>query len=79
MNNVKLIAHTTPVSSFRFDTGQDTLEDLIAYMARVSNPGNQRNTATARKLIKYLVKSTCIVQSLLRSSQFLHKNQLKWK
>ena len=56
MNNVKLIAHTTPVSSFSFDSGQNTLEDLIAYMARVSNPGNQRNTATARKLIKYLVK-----------------------
>ena len=56
MNNVRLIAHTTPVSSFRFESGQDTLEDLIAYMARVSNPGNQRNTATARKLIKYLVK-----------------------
>jgi|TARA_R110002073_G_scaffold26468_9_gene86726 thymidylate synthase (FAD) len=54
--SVKLIAHTTPISSFRFDTDQSTMEDLVAYMARVSNPNNQNNTATARKLIKYLVK-----------------------
>ena len=30
-------------------------DDLVAYMARVSNPGNQDNTATAPKLIKYLL------------------------
>lgn len=54
--SVKLIAHTTPISSFKFDTDQSTMEDLVAYMARVSNPNNQNNTATARKLIKYLVK-----------------------
>lgn len=29
--------------------------DLIAYTARVSNPGNQMNTATAPKLVKYLI------------------------
>jgi thymidylate synthase (FAD) len=54
--SVKLIAHTTPISSFKFETDQSTMEDLVAYMARVSNPNNQNNTATARKLIKYLVK-----------------------
>lgn len=31
-------------------------DDLIAYMARVSNPKNQDNTSTAPKLIKYLIK-----------------------
>ena len=31
-------------------------EDLISYMARVSNPANQSNTETSAKLIKYLIK-----------------------
>mgnify|MGYP003347980682 CR=1 FL=1 len=31
-------------------------EDLIAYMARVSNPSNQSNTETSSKLIRYLIK-----------------------
>jgi thymidylate synthase (FAD) len=31
-------------------------DELIAYMARVSNPDNQDNKETAPKLIKYLVK-----------------------
>lgn len=32
-------------------------DELIAYMARVSNPDNQDNVETASKLIKYLVKN----------------------
>jgi thymidylate synthase (FAD) len=32
-------------------------EKLVAYMARVSNPGNQDNPASAPKLIKYLAKN----------------------
>ena len=32
-------------------------DELIAYMARVSNPENQDNTETAPKLIKYLMKN----------------------
>lgn len=31
-------------------------DDLVAYMARVSNPNNQTNTKTSEKLIKYLIK-----------------------
>jgi len=31
-------------------------DNLVAYMARVSNPKNQHNTETAPKLIKYLIK-----------------------
>ena len=34
--NVKLISHTQPVS-----IDADTIQDLIAYCARVSNPANQ--------------------------------------
>ena len=30
-------------------------EELIAYMARVSNPSNQSNTETSARLIKYLI------------------------
>ena len=31
-------------------------DDLVAYMARVSNPSNQNNTTTAPRLINYLIK-----------------------
>jgi len=31
-------------------------EELIAYMARVSNPANQNNTETSPKLIRYLIE-----------------------
>jgi len=31
-------------------------EDLIAYMARVSNPSNQNNTETSDRLIRYLIQ-----------------------
>ena len=31
-------------------------DDLVAYMARVSNPDNQNNTETSAKLINYLIK-----------------------
>ena len=32
-------------------------ENKIAYMARVSNPANQNSTASATKLLKYLIKN----------------------
>ena len=31
-------------------------DNLVAYMARVSNPLNQNNTETSAKLIQYLIK-----------------------
>ena len=31
-------------------------DELVAYMARVSNPANQNNTKTSAKLISYLIK-----------------------
>ena len=33
------------------------LIDLVAYCARVSNPGNQDNSATNEKLVNYLIKN----------------------
>ena len=35
---------------------QSTLENMVAYCARVSNPANQQNTATNQKLLAYLAK-----------------------
>ena len=50
---VRLISLSKPSAV----TGCSTAEELIAYAARVSNPGNQNNTLTAPKLIKYLLKN----------------------
>lgn len=50
---VKLISYTQPVSSIP----SQSLQDLVAYCARVSNPANQNNTETNEKLIKYLIKN----------------------
>ena len=52
--NVKLVSFTVPCTD-DLPLDSDVL-DLIAYCARVSNPGNQQNTDTSDKLIKYLVK-----------------------
>lgn len=35
----------------------DSAEDLVAYCARVSNPGNQHNNETAPRLLRYLIRS----------------------
>jgi thymidylate synthase (FAD) len=47
---VNLISYSKPPS------GEDSLQDLVAYCARVSNPSNQNNTETNERLIKYLTK-----------------------
>ena len=47
--NVRLVGITQPVEP-------GTANDLVAYAARVSNPTNQNNTATAPKLLKYLME-----------------------
>jgi thymidylate synthase (FAD) len=38
------------------NTDSRTLNDLVAYCARVSNPANQNNTTTNDRLIRYLMK-----------------------
>jgi thymidylate synthase (FAD) len=55
MNTAKIIALTEPqiVNDGGFLL---TVDEFIAYVARVSNPQNQNNTLTASKLLKYLVK-----------------------
>jgi len=51
---VKLMGYTqTMPETF---IGIDNLQDFVAYCARVSNPANQMSSATAEKLIKYLIK-----------------------
>jgi len=52
MNEVNLIALSKPSAI----TDCKTAADLIAYTARVSNPANQNNTATAPKLLRYLIR-----------------------
>ena len=49
--NVKLIGITAPFA------GHNSAEDMIVYMARVSNPSNQSMTRGDEKLIRYLIKN----------------------
>ena len=52
---VRLISYTTPTDEMKND-GVETAKDLVAFVARVSNPSNQLNTATSSKLIAYLIQ-----------------------
>ena len=49
--SVKLIGVTAPCA------GHNSAEDMIVYMARVSNPSNQDMTRGDEKLIRYLIKN----------------------
>ena len=51
---VNLISYSKSDGSYLIDTTNAT--ELVAYCARVSNPGNQNNKETSEKLIKYLMK-----------------------
>lgn len=51
---VRLISYTKPADFFTQDV--ESVQDLVAYCARVSNPSNQNNKETNEKLIKYLIK-----------------------
>jgi len=47
-----------PAKLISYSKGENqSLQDLVAYCARVSNPANQSNTETNEKLIKYLIKN----------------------
>jgi len=54
MNTAKIIGITKPL--LNNDNGPLTVDEFIAYVARVSNPSNQNNTLTATKLLRYLAK-----------------------
>ena len=60
MNTAKIIAVTQPIISQHGNIGYNgplmTVDEFIAYVARVSNPSNQNNTLTAPKLLRYLAK-----------------------
>ena len=51
MSKVYLVGITAPYGDF------DSPEDLITYMARVSNPNNQNTQQGNDKLIRYLIKN----------------------
>ena len=53
MSEVNLVGLTKP-SAY---TECNTANELVAWAARVSNPSNQNNTATASKLVQYLIKN----------------------
>jgi thymidylate synthase (FAD) len=53
LSEVNLIGITKP-SAY---TECNTANELVAWAARVSNPSNQNNTATAPKLVQYLIKN----------------------
>lgn len=53
MSEVNLIGITKP-SAY---TECATANELVAWAARVSNPSNQNNTATAPKLVQYLIRN----------------------
>lgn len=47
---VQLVSYSKP------ENNEQTLQDVVAYCARVSNPANQHNTETNERLIRYLMK-----------------------
>ena len=55
MLKVKLISYSKPHENISSE-GLESIQDLIAFCARVSNPSNQYNKETSEKLINYLVK-----------------------
>jgi len=58
MNTAKIIAMTEPKiwTDAPGDPQKLSVDEFIAYVARVSNPSNQNNSLTASKLLKYLAK-----------------------
>ena len=56
MNSAKIVALTQPCDGGnQFESM--SVDEFIAYVARVSNPSNQHNMTTANKLLKYLAKN----------------------
>ena len=56
---VKLVSYSKPSEFQSWDSRIKpplSCQDLIAFCARVSNPGNQNNSKTAEKLLRYLAK-----------------------
>jgi thymidylate synthase (FAD) len=57
MNNARIIAVTQPtINQIHPFEAPMTVDEFVAYVARVSNPSNQNNKETAPKLLRYLAK-----------------------
>jgi len=54
--NVKLIGYTQPAEGLDKELNMESVQDLISFCARVSNPSNQINMETTEKLLNYLAK-----------------------
>jgi len=48
---------TVALISYTQSSQHSSMQDLVAFCARVSNPSNQMNTETNEKLIRYLIKN----------------------
>ena len=55
MMQARLISYTQPTVEMA-ELGLTDAKELVAYCARVSNPGNQINSETSERLINYLIK-----------------------
>ena len=51
----RLISYTQPTEAM-LELGLTDAKELVAFCARVSNPGNQINSETSERLINYLIK-----------------------
>ena len=51
----RLISYTQPTAEMA-ELGLTDAKELVAFCARVSNPGNQINSETSERLINYLIK-----------------------
>ena len=47
---------TVKLISYSKGEKDESLQDIIAYTARVSNPSNQDNTETSERLLRYLIR-----------------------
>lgn len=54
MMKVKLIGYTQPTDNISEDL--ETVQDLVAYCAKVSNPQGQMNLESSERLLNYLIK-----------------------
>jgi thymidylate synthase (FAD) len=54
---IKLVSYSQPPMFLSDTTFPNSLQDMIAYCARVSNPDNQLNTETNERLLNYLMKN----------------------
>jgi thymidylate synthase (FAD) len=52
---VRLISYSQPPPNLDENQPTESLENIVAYCARVSNPSNQNNTKTNERLISYLI------------------------